>query len=112
EEGAAQIAVLDLGMPDIEGIDLGQQILARDPSVVVIILTAYSTIESAVRAMRAGIYDYLTKPVEPDELLAKLSHVVQRMRLDRQVTDLRERLGDTSAAGIIRRHPAPPRRRH
>ncbi|HJZ84577.1 MAG TPA: sigma-54 dependent transcriptional regulator [Polyangia bacterium] len=105
DEGVIQIVLQDLRMPDCDGVELGQRILARAPGVVVIILTAYSTIESAVRAMRAGIYDYLTKPVEPEELLAKLSRVVERMRLDRQVRDLKAQLGEP-AQGLIGRSPA------
>jgi DNA-binding NtrC family response regulator len=81
DAGGVRIALLDLRLPGADGIEVGQRLLARDPGLCVIILTAYSTIETAVRAMRFGIYDYLPKPVEPTELIARLDRAVERLHL-------------------------------
>jgi DNA-binding NtrC family response regulator len=106
EDGTVRIVLLDLRMPDVDGIELGRTILQRYPGLVIIILTAYSTIETAVRAMRYGIYDYLPKPVEPDELLLRLDRVVERLQLTSEVADLRDRLQDRVAEGLVGRTPA------
>jgi two-component system NtrC family response regulator len=105
EDGSVRIVLLDLRMPDVDGIELGRTILQRYPGLVILILTAYSTIETAVRAMRYGIYDYLPKPVEPDELLLRLDRVVERLQLTSEVADLRDRLQDRAAEGLIGRTP-------
>jgi DNA-binding NtrC family response regulator len=105
EDGGVRIVLLDLRMPDVDGIELGRTILQRHPGLVIIILTAYSTIETAVRAMRYGIYDYLPKPVEPDELLLRLDRVVERLQLTSEVAELRDRLHERPGEGLIGRTP-------
>jgi DNA-binding NtrC family response regulator len=106
EDGTVRIVLLDLRMPDVDGIELGRTILQRHPGLVIIILTAYSTIETAVRAMRYGIYDYLPKPVEPDELLLRLDRVVERLQLTSEVAELRDRLHEKPGEGLVGRTPA------
>ena len=58
------LLVLDLYMPGFTGLEVVQQSLARDPEMQAIILTGAATVETAVEALRAGVYDYLTKPLE------------------------------------------------
>ena len=58
------LLVLDLYMPGFTGLEVVQQALARDPEMQAIILTGAATVETAVEALRAGVYDYLTKPLE------------------------------------------------
>lgn len=65
-ETAFQTVVTDLNMPNHDGIALTRQILGNRPDLPIIVLTAFGSMESAVAAMRAGAYDFLTKPVEID----------------------------------------------
>jgi DNA-binding NtrC family response regulator len=109
EEGGLRIVLLDLRMPDMDGIELGQRILERDPGLCIIILTAYSTIETAVRAMRYGMYDYLPKPVEPTELLARLDRAIERLHLGGATTGPIELPNEDDPHGLVGRS-APLRR--
>jgi DNA-binding NtrC family response regulator len=63
------LAVVDLKMPDISGIDVVDMIRHHDSDVAVILMTGYATLDSAVSALRGGVVDYLRKPVREDELL-------------------------------------------
>src|SRR5262245_9744402 len=64
------VVVTDVRMPGNNGIQLCQQIAANDPDLPVIVMTAFGSIETAVDALRAGAYDFVTKPVEMDLLAA------------------------------------------
>src|SRR5262245_17292932 len=64
------VVVTDVRMPGSTGIQLCQQIAADDPDLPVIVMTAFGSIETAVAALRAGAYDFVTKPVEMDLLAA------------------------------------------
>ena len=63
------LAVIDLKMPDISGLDVVDMIRHHDSDVAVILMTGYATLDSAVSALRGGVVDYLRKPVREDELL-------------------------------------------
>ena len=66
------VVILDLKMPDINGFDVLKSIHINNPDTAVIIVTGFSTVENAVEAMKMGAYDYLTKPCEVEELVAKI----------------------------------------
>ena len=76
-----ELAILDLKLPDGNGIDLMKSIHEVDPDLPVIILTAYGTIESAVEAMRAGAYKYLKKPFNYRELLFQIKNGIEKSQL-------------------------------
>lgn len=76
-----QILITDLRMPSMTGMDLLSQVFAIDSDISVVVLTAYGTIETAVEALQAGAYDFLTKPVEPEQLTRVLRKGLERMRL-------------------------------
>ena len=75
------VLVTDLRMPEVDGMEVLRQAKERWSDVVVIVVTAYGTIESAVEAMRRGAFDYLTKPYDHDELRAKLDKAVEQRRM-------------------------------
>ena len=78
----APVALVDMKMPGMNGIQLLSALKEINPFIQVIMLTAFGTVESAVEAMRSGAYDYLTKPVENlDELLIKLNKAAEQNRL-------------------------------
>ena len=68
------LALVDLKMPGMDGIELQRRLKQLDPELIVIIMTGFATIDTAVHALKQGAYDYLTKPVDPDEL----SHIVEK----------------------------------
>src|SRR5436305_4280295 len=83
------LVISDLHLPDQSGMDLLKQVRAEFSETPVVIVTAYGTIETAVEAIRLGAYDYLTKPVHPDELRALVTRVLERHRLIEEVRTLR-----------------------
>jgi two-component system, NtrC family, response regulator AtoC len=79
----------DLNMKGMNGIDLTARVVANRPDVPVIVLTAFGSFETAVAAMRAGAYDFVTKPVELDALAMALSRAIERRHLKAEVQRLR-----------------------
>ena len=86
------LVLTDQRMPDVSGLDLLKQCRAVDPEVAVIIMTAYGSIETAVSAMKEGATDYLTKPLNLEELLLRIERVRRSHQLVRENTELREAL--------------------
>lgn len=88
----ADIVLLDVRLPGGEGLSLLDGIRAQHPSAVVIIMTAYPTVNSAVEALRVGASDYLAKPFTPDELACALERATERRSFDVESRELRDRL--------------------
>ena len=78
--GGVQIVVTDLRMQPMDGLTLFREIQALDPSIPVVLLTAYASVETAIEAMKGGIFDYLTKPFKVDEMLACLKRAEEKAR--------------------------------
>jgi len=91
---AFDVILTDLKMPDKSGIGLLEELLALQPGQCVVLMTAHGTIDSAVEAMRKGAFDYLTKPLEKDELLLVLRRAMERTLLVRENRMLQEQLHD------------------
>jgi two-component system NtrC family response regulator len=89
ERQPIDLVLTDLNLPGMSGLELLRRIRAEYPDVSVVIVTGYGTVESAVAAIKAGAYDYITKPVHPDELQALVSRVIERHRLIDEVRLLR-----------------------
>ena len=88
------VVLTDLKMPDMNGIALLTELLEVQPGLCVILMTAHGSIDSAVEAMRRGAFDYLTKPLEKDELLVVLGKAMERSNLVRENRLLHEQLQD------------------
>jgi two-component system NtrC family response regulator len=86
------LVLTDLKMPGMSGIELLQHIRNEYPEVIVIVVTAFGTIESAVEAMRLGAFDYLIKPVQADALRLVISRALEHHRLREEVRLLRSAL--------------------
>jgi DNA-binding NtrC family response regulator len=86
------LVISDYKMPMMSGLEVLAGIKQINPTLPVVILTAYGTVDSAVEAMKAGAYDYLSKPVDLDELLHLIGRVQERQRLVTEVQELRQEL--------------------
>ncbi len=95
------VVVTDLKMPGMDGIELVKRIRAHESPSAVIVMTAFGAVETAVEAMRAGAADYLTKPLNFDELLVVLDKVLETEQLRRETTQLRARVRDRVAPDNI-----------
>jgi len=87
-ERTPDVVLTDLVLPDIDGIAVLERVQRFDREVPVIVMTAYGSLETGVRAMRLGAYDYITKPLDLDDLQSKLRRATETSRLRRQVDRL------------------------
>lgn len=94
EREVVDAMVLDLRLDGESGLDLLADIQQRSLDLPVVMLTAHGTIETAVEALERGAYGFLTKPFDAHELLQKLDHAVERVRLRRELANLRRMLGE------------------
>lgn len=86
------LVLSDLKMPDMSGLDLLRKIRERSPETLVILITGYATLDSAIDAIREGAYDYLTKPFQIDELYIVVQNATERIRLIKENKQLLEKL--------------------
>jgi DNA-binding NtrC family response regulator len=93
EAEGPQLVLLDLGLPDMNGLDVLTAMRAQAPDVVVVMITAYGTVERAVQAMKQGAYDFVLKPFAPDHLTLIVQKAVERERLTSQVLVLADAVG-------------------
>ncbi len=108
--GEYDAVVTDLKLGDMDGLEVLKLAKARDPRTVVLVMTGHGSIDTAVAAMRAGAFDYLTKPVEPEELNLVLDKALEHGRLLHEVERLREEVKDKySFDGIV--FSGPPMRK-
>ncbi len=107
EERAFDLVVTDVRMPGMDGVELIGRIKAFDPRIAVIAITAFGSLETAVRAMRAGAYDYLPKPFQAQDLVLRMERALERRVLTLELSRLRtEVAGRFSIEGIFGRSQA------
>ncbi len=78
---SVDLAILDLKMPGMDGMELHQRIRDLDENIIVIIITGYATIETAIEAMKQGAYDFIPKPFEPEHLRIVVRRAHEKLRL-------------------------------
>jgi DNA-binding NtrC family response regulator len=101
------LVITDIKMPEMDGLHLLRELKAFDPSLPIIVMTAYGTVENAVQALRAGAYDYVAKPFEIDELKLTVAKALERERLLAENRYLHAELeGRYDFAGIIGNSPS------
>ncbi len=95
------VVLLDLRLPGANGIDALLELRERRPDLVVVVMTGFATVQSAVQAMKEGAYDYVTKPFTKDELSLLLERVTNHLRLKSENRTLRERIKSKQGFGNI-----------
>jgi len=90
--GEFDVVLADIRMPGSDGFAILTELKRAQPDVEVVLMTAFGSVEKAVEAIKAGAYDYLTKPFEPDQALLTVGRAVERRRLRREARSLRAAL--------------------
>ena len=101
------VAFLDIKMPGVDGLELQAKLKEVAPDLAVIVMTAYATVDSAVRALKAGAHDYIVKPFDPEQLSLLLKRIEETRALRTENVRLKHAIDTSSAApAIIGRSPA------
>jgi two-component system response regulator HydG len=104
---AFDLILMDIRMLNVSGIEALEQIKIINPAIPVIIMTAYASVETAVNALKKGAYDYLTKPLDFDELKIAIVRATEHTRLKKENEYLKERLGERfDRKSVIGQSPA------
>jgi len=80
-DSSFDVGLLDIKMPGMDGIELQRRLREIDSNLVIIMMTAYATVDSAVQALKQGAYDYVTKPIDPDDLTRLIRNAVLQHKL-------------------------------
>ena len=86
------VALVDIKMPGMDGLELQRKIREVDPEILIIIMTGYASVETAVQALKDGAYDYITKPFDPDDLAHLVRKALEHRRTKEENVRLRETL--------------------
>jgi len=106
DAGVFDLIMLDYKLPDMTGLDILRKVRETDSDVVVIMITAYTSIETAVEAIKLGAYDYVAKPFDMEHVLHMADKALETTKLRREVRELRRHIQhDYDTDRIIGRHP-------
>ncbi|MFS8068177.1 MAG: sigma-54-dependent transcriptional regulator, partial [Byssovorax sp.] len=107
EEQSFDLVITDVRMPEIDGVELIERIKQFDPRIAIIAMTAFGSIDTAVRAVRAGAFDYVTKPFQPSDLALRIERALERRAMTIELSQLRSKVAERfSIAGILGRSQA------
>ena len=107
KETAFDLVLMDVRMVKVSGLEALETIKALNPAIPVIIMTAYSSVETAVKALKQGAHDYLTKPLDFDKLRLTIERAMEHTRLKEENRLLRQTLGQQfNSQNIIGKSPA------
>lgn len=107
KEAPCDLILMDVRMAHVDGIEALRHIKEINPSIPIIIMTAYSSVDTAVEAMKLGAYDYLTKPLNIDELKITVDRAMEHLHLTLENKTLKERVtAEDSFSDIIGSSPA------
>lgn len=92
ESGAYDLLILDLMLPGVEGLEVFKVAKAVNPDVLVIIITGYATLETAIAAIKEGAYDFIQKPFKLDGFQIAIDNAVEKVKLNKENRELLRRL--------------------
>jgi DNA-binding NtrC family response regulator len=101
KEHSPDIVLLDIILPDVDGLKVLEKIKQKEPDVIVIMITATRTVKTAVEAMKLGAYDYVTKPFDTEELSLIIRRALSTQALEKEVRYLREEIDKSCGFGNI-----------
>ena len=104
------IALLDIKMRGTDGIELQRRIHESDSDVICIMMTGYASVETAITALKNGAYDYVTKPLDPDEIAHLVNKALEHRRAQQENVRLKEQVAETTRPSeIVGQGPAMQR---
>jgi two-component system response regulator HydG len=95
--GRFDLALVDIKMPGVDGVELQKRMHEIDPDMLVIIMTGYASVETAVTALKNGAYDYVSKPFDPDDMAHTVRNALAHKRVEKENARLRE-----TVASVVR----------
>ncbi|MDH3284702.1 MAG: sigma-54 dependent transcriptional regulator [Acidobacteriota bacterium] len=101
QEQRFDVALLDIKMPGMDGMELQAQTRKIDPDMEVIMITAFASVETAVKALKQGAFDYVTKPIDPDELSHLVHRALEKRRLEHENIRMRDQIDGLVAVDKI-----------
>ena len=110
ENGRFDVAIVDIKMPHMDGVEVQEHMQRLDPQLAVIMITAFASVDTAVRTLKQGAFDYVTKPIDPDELSHLVRRALEHRRLRAENLQLRETI-DEFVAGDSIIGSSPPMRK-
>ena len=102
------MAFLDIKMPGMDGLELQTRLAAADPELSIVLMTAYASVDTAVKAMKNGAYDYIVKPFDPDDLSMLVKRAAEHRSLRAENVRLKKSLESQAAPPPAPRRPRPP----
>jgi two-component system NtrC family response regulator len=107
-----EIVLLDYKLPDTDGLTVLKKLKEMNPEIQVIMITAFGSIENAVTALKAGAFEYLTKPIDLDDLFFKIKKVEERLHLIHENLVLKEGQDEVGKHRLRQRKDARDREPH
>ena len=95
QAGGFHVVLTDLVMPEMDGLAVLEKIRAEYEDLPVLLMTAYGSVDTAVKALQEGAYDYIQKPLDIDDIVSKVRRAAETSRLRDEVSDLRKAVGRT-----------------
>ncbi|MEE9180466.1 MAG: response regulator, partial [Vicinamibacteria bacterium] len=100
-KAAYDLVISDIKMPDMSGVEVLRVVKQSAPETPVIMITAYSSAETAVEALRLGAYDYIAKPFKIDELKVTIKNALEKQQLKEDVVNLKRTLREKHGLGSM-----------
>ena len=101
QDRCCRLMLIDIKMPGMDGIELLQRVKEIDKNIIVIIITAFASVDTAVKALKQGAYDYITKPIDPDHLDHVVEKALKQQELALENLRLREVVSELSSASEL-----------
>ncbi|MFZ4857996.1 MAG: sigma-54-dependent transcriptional regulator [Desulfuromonadaceae bacterium] len=101
QQGPWDIVMLDIKMPGIDGLELQRRIKKIDKNIITIMITAFASVETSIQALKEGAFDYIVKPVDPDDMSHLIRNAVEQRRLMHENNQLRQHIDDISFSDEI-----------